>query len=234
MDKLDVRYVRYIGPGLRGGQVFLVPGTVRLLRPAPRPALRPRSHGVLSAVACVVDIGGPAPFSTVCTPLAYLEHPAGFAIAPLPLTRLPVSTLHRLCARAYKRTAERARCVTQGRKLRFGTNEPQVITGVVSDGIATVDVYGAAATQEQGPEQGPGRERRLGLPVRPRRGRSAHAGVQGRQRPCDPRVAGDRSRCLRVSDYSASRTATVIRVTAHSRPSSSVMRTSQTQVVRPR
>lgn len=144
---IDIRYVRYVGPGLEGGQVFLVPGTVRQppLPPLPRPArLR---FGSLSPDVCLITVGGRGPSNPRCTPLTLIEHPFPVVIGtfPLPAAPMPLAQALGVCdAIPSKHPAERARCIARTRHSRFTRPLPIVDTGVVRDGIASVDVYAGA------------------------------------------------------------------------------------------
>lgn len=143
---LDIRYVRYVGPGVRGGQVFLVPGTVRL-SPLDRVHLSRAQRRSLSTDVCLINIGGPAPRDTPCMPLSQIEHPLPVAIGAFPIPvppRLSLAQARRLCETAFsKHPAERARCISANRHIRYAAPRPQPIVNavVVHDGIASVDVY---------------------------------------------------------------------------------------------
>ena len=139
--------------------------------------------------------------------------------------------LDRVLASCVQRTGEPA-----SSRIRFPAVPPRVISGVVRDGIASLDVY--AHTRH-------GESRILtGVPIHANvysfeSGGAvtwdADARVQGPRGPSPP----DHARPLRhrprdvEGNYRVSLTATVIRVTAHSLPVSSQMRTSHTHVVRP-
>ncbi|HEY5318926.1 MAG TPA: hypothetical protein VIJ20_13135 [Solirubrobacteraceae bacterium] len=138
---LDIRYVRYVGPGLRGGQVFLVPETVALPR-EPSTHAYAKSRASLSELACLLTIGGPSPSSTACTPLAFIDRPLSLAIGlPTLPARITLAVARHECAVAFKRAAARVRCVHQARNFHYPAPKPQIVTGVVRDGVVSVDVY---------------------------------------------------------------------------------------------
>jgi len=163
-DILYTRYVRYVGPGVHGGQVFLVPAEFVFRLP---PGLK-RMHLHLpllnvprrTAQVCVFTLGAgttlpvpaiPGAGTTLpvpanlgdCTSLADIERPAGAVFAPPSIERVPRgqrAAMQRLCVPLHG--AARKRCLANARELpKLVPFPPQTISGVVRDGIASVDVY---------------------------------------------------------------------------------------------
>jgi len=154
-SRIDVRYVRYVGPGVRGGSVFLVPGTwtlPRLPKGAPVSVLARLNHEPL---ACLITIGaksaGGSEPPTACSMLPQIERPAGatYALSASASTPRAITTTvaRRLCGQLTKHAPvkltqrEFAACVHEMVHPHVFPVPPQVISGVVRDGIATVDVY---------------------------------------------------------------------------------------------
>jgi hypothetical protein len=141
VQTIDVRYVRYVGPGLHGGQVFLAPG--KLVLPKLPGVKRVPFAGRSIAMACLITIGTPSA-TPACSPLTQVERPLAAALGILAPPRIPSATARRMCAKLA--AGARAICV----KLTTHPAKPvpaafmHVATGVVRDGIATVDVYARA------------------------------------------------------------------------------------------
>jgi hypothetical protein len=173
---INVRYVRYIGLGLRGGEVFLVPGTLNAPRlpvhmnsPALKKAVARLSH---EPVACLITVGGSSPLTQGCSVLPMIEHPLGVAfalpapgtsVAPLRIGAPSRAVIRQVCshvpvdpgtaATAKSRAAARAACLRSllpPHVLRpKAPAQPELISGVVRDGIATVDVYALVGKAEK-------------------------------------------------------------------------------------
>jgi hypothetical protein len=156
---VDIRFVRYVGPGVHGGTVFLVPGTLM----APRlPALLLKKNPKLVKtfgrlahlpVACLITIGGKPPAAQGCTDLTQIERPAGSFLAPPILIPAPKpATLRKICQHITQVIARskgkpgavpspKALCLRAiPRRLRAVRLPPQVISGVVRDGITSLEV----------------------------------------------------------------------------------------------
>jgi hypothetical protein len=137
--RVDARYVRYVGPGPRGGTIFLVPAAFV-------PTLLPHDarHGVPRGswltLACLFTVGGSPPGVDGCTPLPQIERPVGALIAAIAPPRIPLSIARRLCA-LHTSGAARARCISANRRVHVPVPPPHLVSGVVRDGIATLDVY---------------------------------------------------------------------------------------------
>ena len=88
-QRLDFRYVRYVGPGLRGGEVFLVPGRLTINLPSPVKNF-PLTHGSQLSTACLFTVGAHGQASTptigACQLLEEIDRPASetFALAAPP------------------------------------------------------------------------------------------------------------------------------------------------------
>jgi hypothetical protein len=143
--KVDIRYVRYIGPGVHGGEVYLVP--IEHIVPKLRglTAYAPLPHDALES-ACLFTVGSRSSSSSVqgCTLLVEIERPASAAVAPLPFTPPSRAVLRRLCEHEEGLDAtERKKCLAEAKKITRRTiaAPSQVIAGVVRDGITSVDVY---------------------------------------------------------------------------------------------
>jgi hypothetical protein len=148
---LNVAYVRYVGPGLRGGKMFLVPAVVR----APRRLLTGRNpyapaHFTSEPAVCLLTIGGASGGAQTCALRQLIEHPIGFAVVQdARFAGIPLSIARRICGHltavphvtATGRPRAVAVCVERATHPRFAVSPPPVITGVVGDAVASVDVY---------------------------------------------------------------------------------------------
>lgn len=143
--KIDIRYVRYVGPGVDGGEVFLAPAVFVFKLPPALKHLHP--HLVLPVPsriveACLFTIGASAAQSVLdvpddCTPLSQIERPAGETFAPPSTVRIPRRAVQGACSLMPR--AMRKKCLLNGRKAFI--LPPQIISGVVRDGIVSLDVY---------------------------------------------------------------------------------------------
>jgi len=148
-----VRYVRYVGPGVRGGKVFLVPANGLALPMAsgrlPANALSPLLALSHEPFACLITVGGSAGSTGLgaCTPLSQIEHPLGFAEGEFAPHALPVRVIRQVCSHLPARlphtkapATARARCLALILHQHLPAPQPQVVYGVVRDGVSTVDV----------------------------------------------------------------------------------------------
>jgi hypothetical protein len=137
---IDVRYVRYVGPGIGGGQVFLAPGAFVLpkIPGVKRLPLEPRSI----AMACLITIGTPLVIPA-CLPVTQVEHPLAAVLGVLAPPRVPVVVARRICAFPRLSARARANCVKNVTHPHVPvTSSPTLVAaGIVHDGVATVDVY---------------------------------------------------------------------------------------------
>jgi hypothetical protein len=148
VQRLDFRYVRYVGPGLRGGEVFLVPGSLtfsvqRATLPRRTKKNIPLPHGSQFSTACVFTVGASATTSTPtlggCQLLEQIDRPASKMFALTTPPPIPVSVRRVACTRA-EPAASRAKCLATPPTIGFPALH-QVFSGVVRDGIVSLDVY---------------------------------------------------------------------------------------------
>jgi hypothetical protein len=164
VGRVNVRYVRYVGPGPRGGSMFLVPSSAiqaPRLALAGTPALRKiavLARPTHSPLACVVTLGGGSPSPPGCSSLETIRRPLSVVFAP-PVRPLyiPLRIARRLCSHASRpmlvklhiRSRVVAACVAGLTRPLAVRLPPEAIAGVVRDGIATVDVYAGSGSRRR-------------------------------------------------------------------------------------
>jgi hypothetical protein len=149
LQTIDVRYVRYVGPGVHGGQVFLVPGAFVLPNLVGVKSKPPEPRSV--PMACLITIGAP-PVIPACSPVTQVEHPLPTVLGILVPPRIPLATARRICAVHGLSATARATCVKNTTHPRTPAllSQTRVAGGIVHDGIATVDVYARAGHGRDG------------------------------------------------------------------------------------
>jgi hypothetical protein len=155
--KLDISFVRYVGPGVHGGKVFLVPGLTMALRLPPaaresaaqREAIARFDH---QPEACLMTIGGASPaggLGQICWPVSMIKRPLAGTFFPAEAPRMVRGIALKLCRQveAHAPTARdvRARlhaaCLNAMLHPRPVRLPRLVMSGVVRDGITSVSVY---------------------------------------------------------------------------------------------
>jgi hypothetical protein len=141
-QRLDFRYVRYVGPGLGGGEVFLVPATLTIRLPR-RFSNIPLPRGSQLATACLLTVGASARASPQrlggCQILSQINRPPSETVTLMAPSPLPLSVLRLACAHV-KPASTRLKCLATPRLVHFPAIQ-QVVSGVVRDGIVSLDVY---------------------------------------------------------------------------------------------
>lgn len=124
---VPLRYVRYVGRGLLGGEIFAVPHPHSTFVEPGIPASSPVGRLLAEPAVCLETVGAPPISGQIggCTPLSQIRHPAGFGAGEI----FPGIGGPQAFARAGVPP-----------DLRHGS----LLGGVVRDGITTVDVYDRA------------------------------------------------------------------------------------------
>jgi hypothetical protein len=97
----------------------------------------PFPHGSQLSTVCLFTVGASAPTINACQLLEEIDRPASATFALTAPPQIPRSLLRMVCARV---VALRAKCLDTQRKVGSAAID-QVISGVVRDGITSLDVY---------------------------------------------------------------------------------------------